>query len=156
MSSVKVEGVGRFDGTYDLGDNDRVFNGREWHWIKKISGYMPGTIADGFAGQDPDLFFALAVIAMVRSGKLRRELALDAAEEMLEAPYTASTVTLIGDLDEGEDEAIPPSSGSENDGSLANGSLSNDDTKTPNGTSSGPNLTSVLAASEEIPSPTTA
>jgi hypothetical protein len=154
MSSIKVEGVGRLDGTYDLGDNDRVFNGREWHWIKQISGYMPGTISEGFAGQDPDLFYALAVIAMCRSGKVRREDAVDAADEMKEAPYTASTITLIGDMDEEADELPPPSEGG-NDASSLNGSPSSTDTRKPSDNSSGTSSMPESVRSGDIPARST-
>ena len=46
MSSIKIEGAGRWDGTYELGIEDRVFNAREWRWIKQIAGYMPATISE--------------------------------------------------------------------------------------------------------------
>ena len=30
----------------------------EWRWVKKVSGYLPGTIGDGVDGGDPDIFVA--------------------------------------------------------------------------------------------------
>lgn len=138
-NSIVVAEMGRWDGTYDLGTEDRVFNGREWHWIKKVSGYMPATIAEGFSGQDPDLFIALAVIAMVRSGKLHREQALVAAEELAELPYTGRSITLTGYAAEEADE-VPLGSGRRNGESSPNASPSRRDTPTPNESSSGPTL----------------
>jgi hypothetical protein len=128
--------MGRWDGTYDLGDNDRVFNAREWHWIKSISGYMPTTIAEGFAGQDPDLFVSLAVIAMARNRKFPRENWQAVADDMAEHPYTGNSVTLVGDQEEAEDE-IPPTSASGNGGSSPTGSRSSSDTTKRNEHSSG-------------------
>ena len=71
MAKMVIKGVPPYDGEYEL-DEDRAFNAREWNWIKKVSGYMPLTIGEGFAGGDPVLFVALAVIAMARSGKVER------------------------------------------------------------------------------------
>lgn len=155
MAAIRLNGTGRFDGEYDLGDNDRVFNGREWHWIKKISGYMPLTISEGFAGRDPDLFVALAVIAMCRAGKIRRESALDVAEQLLEVPYEGSnTIDLIGDDVEDDDEN-PPALEGENAESLPSDSPSNDNTKKDNGNPSGTSLMPESVRSGDIPAPST-
>lgn len=135
MAAIKVTDMGQWDGEYDLGDNDRSFNGREWHWIKSISGYMPGTFADGLAGLDPDLNIAMAVIAMCRSGKIRREQAMRVSEDLMEFPYTLESIQWVG-LDE-EDEELPPALESGNEEPSPNGSLSNDATKTQNENSSG-------------------
>ena len=155
MSKVKLSGVGRFDGEYDLGDDDRPFNGREWHWIKNISGYMPLTISEGFAGRDPDLFIALAVIAMCRAGKIRRVSALAVAEELLEAPYEGmNTIDLIGDVTE-EDDEIPPALERENGDSSENDSRSSSDTKTDSETHSGTSSMPESVKSGDIPAAST-
>lgn len=154
MASIRVEGMGRWDGTYDLGAGDRAFNGREWHWIKQASGYMPATIDEGWVGSDPDLFIVLAVIAMCRSGKVDRERGLQAVELMREEPYTGRSITVIGD--QVEEDEVPLDLTSKPDESSQNGLLSSDDTKKPNGNSSGSTSPSDSGTSAETPSPTTA
>ena len=44
----RIKGVKPWDGEYEL-DEDRAFNAREWRWIKKVSGYVPLTLGEGFA-----------------------------------------------------------------------------------------------------------
>ena len=44
---------------------------------------MPFTINEGLKGGDPDLFVALAVIGLVRNGKVERDNAMDVAEILL-------------------------------------------------------------------------
>ena len=131
-----VKGVRPFDGEYEL-DDDRTFNAREWNWIKRISGYMPLTVADGFAGGDPDLFVALAVIAMCRAGKIERTEGLRVAEALAEAPFDGTTIQLIGGEVE-EDDAVPPASVSEPAGSLPASSLTNESSEKPKPPLSGP------------------
>lgn len=138
MSAVKIEGFGKWDGTYELNEGERAFNAREWRWIKQISGYMPATISDGFAGEDPDLFIAVAVIAMSRTGKIERQAAPYVAEQMAEEPVTFAGITLVSGPSEQEDDALPPALESESDESSPNASLSSSDTKTPSESSSGP------------------
>ena len=96
MARIQIKGIRHYDGDYEL-DTDRAFNAREWRWIKKVSGYMPLTVGDGFAGGDPDLFVALAVIAMCREGKIDRESGLTVADELAEMPFDGAAITLIGD-----------------------------------------------------------
>ena len=79
MARINVKGIPAYNGEYHL-DTERQLNGLEWRWIKRISGYMPLTIGEGFAGQDPDLFIALAVVAMRRDGKIEKDDALRVAE----------------------------------------------------------------------------
>ena len=127
---IVVKGVRPFDGEYEL-DDDRTFNTREWNWIKRLSGYMPLTVSDGFAGGDPDLFVALAVIAMCRAGKIDRSEGLRVAEVLAEAPFDGTTIQLIGGTDDEEDDAVPPVLTSEPAGSSPASSLTNDSSETP-------------------------
>ena len=155
MASIRLSGTGRFDGEYELNVEDRSFNAREWRVIKQISGYMPATLGDGFAGRDPDLFIALGVIAMVRSGKLDRELALRAAEEIAEVPYVGQqTVELIAD--EVEADEVPLDLTSQPGEPSPSDSPSSSDTPTPNGKHSGTASVSDSVTSDATPSPTTA
>jgi hypothetical protein len=104
MASIIIQGIKPYDGEYDL-VTDRAFNAREWRCIKKVSGYMPLTVSDGFAGGDPDLFVALAVVAMTRAGKVERERMLDVADELAEAPFDGAAITMVGD--EEADNEVP-------------------------------------------------
>jgi hypothetical protein len=104
MASIIIQGIKPWDGEYDL-VTDRAFNAREWRCIKKVSGYMPLTVSDGFAGGDPDLFVALAVIAMTRTGKVDRDRMLEVADELAEAPFDGAAITMVGD--EVADDDVP-------------------------------------------------
>ena len=83
---IVVNGIKAYEGEYELA-TDRAFNAREWHWIKKIAGYMPNTVNEGLAGDDPDLYVALAVIAMCRAGRVDRADGLRVADVLSEAPF---------------------------------------------------------------------
>lgn len=103
-TKVIVKGAGRYDGEYML-DTDRAFNAREWNWIKRIAGYMPATISDGFNGGDPDLYVALAVIAMERDGKIDRAEAVRVAEMIAEIPFDGAGIQMI--FPETEEDDVP-------------------------------------------------
>jgi hypothetical protein len=104
MASIIIQGIKPYDGEYDL-VTDRASNAREWRCIKKVSGYMPLTVSDGFAGGDPDLFVALAVVAMTRQGKVERDDMLRVADELAEMPFDGASITMVGD--EVADDDIP-------------------------------------------------
>lgn len=106
MSRVVIRGMKPWDGEYDL-ETNRPFNAREWRWVKKISGYMPLTLKEGFEGGDPDLYLALAVIALCRAGKIEREQGLELAEELSEADMTDAAITLIADETVVEADTVP-------------------------------------------------
>lgn len=111
MARIVIKGIPPYDGDYEL-DADRAFNTREWRWIKKTSGYLPLTVGEGFAGGDPDLFVALAVIAMCRSGKIDRDEGLRVADVIAEAPFDGASITMVGDepleADEVPLDSTPP------------------------------------------------
>lgn len=96
MDRIVISGVQGFDGEYDL-DPERAFNAREWRWIKKLSGYLPDTINDGYRHSDPDLFVAFAVIAMCRDGKIGRDDWQRVGDELAEVPLDGATLKLVGD-----------------------------------------------------------
>jgi hypothetical protein len=144
MTKIVIAGIRPYDGEYDL-DTERAFNTREWRWIKRISGYMPLTIGDGFKGGDPDLFVALAVIAMCRDGRIERDDALDVADLIAEAPFDGASITFAGDE---EDSDVPLALTSEPDKPSHSGSLEKPNTSgegSPNGS----------ALSDVNPAPTT-
>lgn len=103
MARIQIRGIKPWDGDYDL-DTDRAFNAREWRWIKQVSGYMPLTVSDGFAGGDPDLFVALAVVAMCRSGRIEKAQGLDVAEQLSEVPFDGAAISMVGDAVEDADD----------------------------------------------------
>jgi hypothetical protein len=93
-TKIVVKGAGRYDGEYEL-DTDRAFNAREWNWIKRIAGYMPNTISDGFNGGDPDLYVALTVVAMARDGRIDRTEGVRVAETLAELPFDGAGIQII-------------------------------------------------------------
>jgi hypothetical protein len=112
VSRIIIKGIPRYDGEYEL-DDDVAFNAREWRLVKKHAGYMPLTVSDGFAGHDPDLYVALAVVAMTRAGKVKREDGLEVCETLAEIPFDGATITLADDPDEDGDAEDPPALTSE-------------------------------------------
>lgn len=103
MAQIIVS-IPRYKGEYEF-DLDEVFTALEWRWIKKISGYLPLTIDEGWRGGDPDLFVAFAVIAMNRSGKIRREEALQAADDLLDSPFDGTAIKFVVE-EEPEEEDV--------------------------------------------------
>lgn len=120
MAKLAIRGIRPYDGEYEL-DEERAFNAREWRWIKRISGYMPNTVSEGMRGGDPDLYVALAVIAMARSGRIDRDEGLRVADEIAEAPFDDASITVV--VDPKEDDADPPALTSEPEDRSQNGSL---------------------------------
>jgi hypothetical protein len=73
-----------------------------------MSGYLPLTIREGFAGMDADLFIAVACIAMCRNHKIDKDDGMRVWEEMSEMDVTNASVTLAPSDDEVvEDDPIP-------------------------------------------------
>ena len=110
-----LKGIPPWDGRYEW-DIDRALNVREWRYIKKISGYLPATMDGGLEGDDPELYVALAVVCMVRAGKVDKDDALRVAEQIGEAPFdNASLVIQMPPKDEEEPEVplvlTPPPDG---------------------------------------------
>jgi hypothetical protein len=139
---LRVTGTRRYDGEYPL-DLDRALTTREWHWIKRLSGYMPATMGEGLAGNDPSLYLAFTVVAMVRAGKVDKADALDAAETLMDQPFE-DTISMVG---EAEDDAGPPDLTSADEGSSPNGTRSK---QQPSGVPSTPSS----APSDVTPEPT--
>lgn len=110
---IVITGFKPYDGEYPLDLEEEPLTTREWRWVKKISGYLPLTVEDGFAGADPELVVALAVIALVRNGKTQKEQALTLAERIADLPFDGTALQLvIGESDQDEEEpeadARPP------------------------------------------------
>lgn len=109
MASITInEGPYRGEWPLDLGQSFTIL---EWRWIKKISGYLPLTLEDGFSNLDPDLFLALTVIALARAGKVRPESVLDVAHRMEGTAFDGSMIVFDAGADnddEGDDAGPPP------------------------------------------------
>jgi hypothetical protein len=100
--SIIVSGVKPYDGRYEL-DLDVEMTTREWGWIKRLSGYLPGTMDDNSLS-DPELACALAVIAMRRAGRIQTHEAAAVFDRLIDAPF-GSSITLEGGPEETETEA---------------------------------------------------
>ena len=153
MTRIVVKGAKPYDGEYPL-DTDRAFNSREWNWIKRIAGYMPNTISDGFNGGDPDLYVALTVIAMCREGRIDRNDGLRVAEALAEVPFDGAGIQIIfpqGEEDDSPLELTPTPGLSSQNGSpektpssgSSSGSSSENPAPTPSATGTSESGTSV-------------
>jgi hypothetical protein len=109
MPDVMIVNVPPYEGEYEFDVAAQMFSTCEWRWIKKLSGYMPLTIDEGWKGGDPDLFLAFAVIAMRRAGRIAKAEVLVVAEEIEEAPFDGTAIGFRGEVIEEAD----PTSGSE-------------------------------------------
>lgn len=112
-----ITGIRPYDGSYDFDMESEPLTTLEWRWVKKISGYLPLTLQDGFDGGDPDLIVALAVVALRRAGKIMKEQAFQAADRIADAPFDGAALQLIADPDDeteadAEGDAVPPAEAS--------------------------------------------
>lgn len=107
---IVLTGVKPYDGEYELNLEDEPLTTLEWRWVKKISGYLPLTMGEGFAGADPDLVCALAVIALRRHGRIQKEQALAVADRLADVPFDGAAIQLLFDETEDDEEGdvVPP------------------------------------------------
>lgn len=137
MDWITITGVKPWDGRYEFDLDGRELTTREWGWIKRLAGYLPLNIDEGFQGADPELFAVFAAIALHRAGKVDTRDIPDLFARLQDAPFGA-TISLQSDQ-EAETEVNPPtpsSAGSEPISGL-NGkasSGSSDVTPAPTGT----------------------
>jgi hypothetical protein len=101
MDWLTIEGVRPYDGRYEFDLVERELTTREWGWIKRHSGYLPLTIAEGWEGSDPELFAAFALIALHRAGKIDGRDAAEVYERIADAPFS-STVALEFGAEDGD------------------------------------------------------
>lgn len=110
-----------YSGSYDWDLESQPFTTLEWGWIKKLSGYLPLTIAEGFEGGDPELFCTLAVIVLHRAGKIEDREAQAVFRNLASAPFGTSIRFESDDEPEEVVEDVPPAltpdAGSETNGS---------------------------------------
>jgi len=124
-----------YEGRYpfDLSDD---FTIREWGWIKKLTGYMPLTADEGFRGGDPELYAALAVLMLVRAGKVNPDDIQDVFVRLTVASLSAA-LTIEFDQAEDGDQVDPPASSPGNDSSSGTGSTTSSETSPANPNGSG-------------------
>ena len=108
MPDVMIVSVPPYEGEYEFELGEKPLSPVEWRWLKKISGYLPLTIDQGWSGGDPDLFLAFAVIAMRRAGKIAKDDVLQVASELEEAPFDGTAITFRGEVTEEEDADPQP------------------------------------------------
>src|SRR5262245_59805593 len=100
MDRLVIEGVGPWDGRYDLDIIGTPLTRREWGWVKRFTGYLPLTWWDGLKGGDADLYAAFAVIALHRAGRI----APDQASEVFDRFADVDVIAAIRwELDETAD-----------------------------------------------------
>ena len=55
MDWIVIDGAPPYDGRYMFDLAGQELTTREWGWIKRLSGYLPLTLDEGFKGGDPEL-----------------------------------------------------------------------------------------------------
>lgn len=105
MLRFTITGVdGVVDGVHDL-DLDKAFNGRELNLVKKVSGVRLGEMNEALAAGDYSLMLAFATIALVRLGRVNKELAMKAYDLLDEAEAGCLSVEDV--KEEGDGDAAP-------------------------------------------------
>lgn len=105
MANRIVLNTPKYKGEYDFDIEEHPLTALEWRWVKKISGYLPLTLAEGLQGADPDLFVAFAVVALHRAGQIQKQDALQVADVLADSPFDGAAITFIG---EEADADVPP------------------------------------------------
>lgn len=82
------------------------FTNGEWHQIKKATGLRPREFDEAWSKRDPDVFIALAIVALGRAGKDVEE----AIPLLWNAPPRALTFAAGDDDEEEVEEQRPPAS----------------------------------------------
>ena len=127
MTDAMIVSVPPYEGEYEFDIEGHPFSTVEWRWIKQIAGYMPLTIEKGWAGGDPDLFLAFAVIAMRRAGKIQKAEVLQVAEQIEEAAMDGTSITFRGSAE--ADDADPPSDSASESSADTSGESSSEPTE---------------------------
>jgi hypothetical protein len=138
MDWIVVKGVKPWDGRYQLDLDGFELTTREWGFIKRLTGYLPLTVDEGFQGGDPELFAALAAIALRRAGRVDNTQVAEVYERIADAP-AGGTVRLESDRPPvEEDDAGPPAVSTGSSGSASgDGSTTSSETSPPTRNGSG-------------------
>lgn len=133
MDWIVIDGVRPWDGRYEFDLAGSPPTSREWGWIKRLAGYLPLTLDEGFKGADPELFCVFAAIALRRAGKIEPGQVPDIYDRLIDAPFGA-TIRLEADTpdeEETEPEQDPTASSNGNGGSSGPGSPTSSETSEP-------------------------
>jgi hypothetical protein len=98
---------------FDLSDD---FTIKEWGWIKRLTSYMPLTVENGFAGGDPELYAALAVVMLVRAGRVEPRDVQDVYDRLSDGTLGTSITVEFDDQAEEEEDADPSTPSSSENG----------------------------------------
>lgn len=95
-----------YEGTYPFVEIDEWTRG-EWRIVRNLTGYMPVTFFDGLKGGDPDTTGAMAVVAMLRAGKIGED-DVPTVWDRLSAADAYESVSIEGAEETEEGDAGPP------------------------------------------------
>jgi hypothetical protein len=149
MDWLVIDGARPYDGRYELDLAGMPPTSREWGWIKRLSGYLPGNVEDGFRGGDPELFCVLAAVALRRAGKIETAQVPETYEKLADAPFGAAIRFESDTVEDGDADSPPLSSKNGSEPTSGPGSPTSSETSaqpTP-----APSGTPVLATSEFNP-----
>lgn len=129
-----------FDGVYEADFKASPFNNRELHWIKETSGVRLGEMEEAANAGDNDLLVAWAAIAVIRSGKARKENYRDLTDLLFEAEggkITAKIVKEDADADPPAEAAAAPTPDEKQPSSSADSNGTGDASQVTNPASTG-------------------
>lgn len=102
---MTLEGIHpRLDGTYKF--DESYFTNRELHAIRELTGLTAGKLEAAFTDLDNDLIMALAMVALMRAGKIDSKTPWTSQE--VDALWNAPVGKIAMDFDEQEADARPP------------------------------------------------
>lgn len=119
-----IEDLRPYDGEYDFDVGE--FNRREWGWIKRFSGYLPGDVEKGFMGFDQDLYAVFAIVALHRAGRIDQ----GDAGHVFDRFQEGGTIRLVGEPAETEEEDAGPPAVSSNGNGISSGPGSSESSET--------------------------
>lgn len=110
MYEFTLTGVVPYDGAYEIDLNLSKIKGDELHLIKAVSGVRLGELPDALGKADWDVIVAYATIALIRNGKITKEMGRRTADLILAEPVDCIT---FRDLDEEtvDPPLVPPRGG---------------------------------------------
>jgi hypothetical protein len=124
VDHIVIEGTSPWAGRYefDLSESIESLTLREWGWIKKLGGYLPGTIQEGLLGADAELIGTFACIALYRHRKIEKDRVPEVFEQLIDSPFTSVKVE-FGEQAE-ESDRTPTQATSSNGSPVSSGLVS--------------------------------
>lgn len=131
MDHLVIENFRPYEGRYGM-DLSQGITTREWGWLKRLAGYSPLTVEDGYRTYDPEFWAVFAVILLRRAGKIQTRDVEATFERLVDEDFT-SVIRIefdAGDVAEVDDENADPTGSST--GSIASsGPASSESSETP-------------------------